>query len=358
MTKHPLLQRAREEGHPLVDGETVTFLWEGNPAESRRGKSAPLLVDDLHGWEEHPQTFTRLSAGLFACSFDLPRDAYLEYAFLDPETNEHLRDPHNQQRIWNGIDGYNHFFYMPEAAPSPLVRRRKNIPPGRLTKHVLPADLLSSEGKRSVYLYQPETDQPVPLLVVYDGNDYLRRGKLAVIVDNLIAEKRIRPLAMAFLRHGGPRRFVEYACSDATLAWLIQEVLPLARKQLGLLNIKKHPGAYGVLGASLGGLMAFYTGLRMPAVFGNVLSQSGAFHFEQFDTISLDMVRHFPKRDLRIWMDAGKLESLSASSRKLYKLLKSREYDVTYREFSGGHNYTAWRDDLWRGLEKLFAVKE
>jgi hypothetical protein len=71
MTKNPLLQRVREEGNPLIDGETVTFVWQGNPAESRRGKSAPRLVDDLHGWEEHPQTFTRLAPGLFACSFDL-----------------------------------------------------------------------------------------------------------------------------------------------------------------------------------------------------------------------------------------------------------------------------------------------
>jgi enterochelin esterase family protein len=351
-----LVQRLKKEGNPLIDGETVTFLWKGNPAESRRGKSAPYLVDDLHGWEENPQTLTRLSPGLFACSFNLPGDAYLEYAFLDPRTNESIRDPHNEQRIWNGINGYNHFFYMPEAAPTPLVRRRKAVPRGALTKHGLSAGLLSSEGKRTVYLYQPPTSEPVPLLVVYDGNDYLRRGKLAVMVDNLIAEKRIRPLAIAFLGHGGPRRFIEYACSEAVLAWLDQEVLPLARKRLNLVNIKKQPGAYGVLGASMGGLMALYTGLRMPHVFGNVLSQSGAFHFEQFDTISVDMVRHFPKRDLRIWMDAGKLEWLLDSSRKMYKLLKSKSYNVTFREYSGGHNFTAWRDNLWRGLEALFAM--
>jgi enterochelin esterase family protein len=27
---------------------------------------------------------------------------------------------------------------------------------------------------------------------------------------------------------------------------------------------------------------------------------------------------------------------------------------VIYREFSAGHNYTAWRDDIWRGLEAMF----
>jgi enterochelin esterase family protein len=35
-------------------------------------------------------------------------------------------------------------------------------------------------------------------------------------------------------------------------------------------------------------------------------------------------------------------------------LLDKRQYDVVYREFSAGHNYTAWRDDVWRGLEAMF----
>ena len=344
------LKRLKTEGNPLIDGKKVTFLWEG--------RKAPRLMDDLHGWETNPQALKRIASGLFACSFDLPGDAYLEYAFIDPKTGESIHDPHNKRRIWNGINGYNHYFYMPEASPNSLVRRRKGVPQGAITKHIIQPWMLQANGKRALYLYQPPTDEPVPLLAVYDGNDYLRRCKLAVMVDNLIAEKRIRPLAMVFLQHGGPRRFLEYACSEATLAWLAHEVLPLARRELNLLDVEKHPGAYGVLGASMGGLMALYTGLRMPQVFGNVMSQSGAFEFEQFDTITLDLVKHLPKRDLRIWMDAGKLEWLLESSQKMSALLKSNGYDLTYREFSGGHNYTAWRDDIWRGLETLFGMEK
>lgn len=350
MTKKDLLHRVEKEGHPLIDGETVIFLWEG--------KTAPQLIDDLHDWEDNPQPLERIAPGLWACSFDLSRDAYLEYAFLDTQTGERVPDPHNKRRIWNGVNGYNHFLYMPEAAPTPLAQKKKDIPHGTITKHILPAWMLAEDGKRAVHLYKPPFDGPVPLLVVYDGNDYLRRGKLATIVDNLIAEKRIRPLAMALLRHGGTRRFVEYACSEATLAWIDHDVLLLAREQLNLLDIKKKPGSFGVLGASMGGLMALYTGLRMPERFGKVLSQSGAFHFEQFDTVSVDLVEHLPIQDLRIWMDAGKLEWLLESSQKMYGLLKSKGYNVTFREFSGGHNYTAWRDDIWRGLEKLFPLEE
>ncbi len=60
----------------------------------------------------------------------------------------------------------------------------------------------------------------MPLLAVYDGLDYFRRGKLTEIVDNLIAAKRIRPVAIAFLQNGGQQaRMVEYGCSQTTLGF-------------------------------------------------------------------------------------------------------------------------------------------
>jgi enterochelin esterase-like enzyme len=34
--------------------------------------------------------------------------------------------------------------------------------------------------------------------------------------------------------------------------------------------------------------------------------------------------------------------------------LKEKRYNVTYRKLSAGHNYTAWRNDVWRGLEVMF----
>jgi S-formylglutathione hydrolase FrmB len=45
--KKDLLERVRPEGNPLIDGETATFLWQG--------ESAPQLIDDLHGSEDNRQ---------------------------------------------------------------------------------------------------------------------------------------------------------------------------------------------------------------------------------------------------------------------------------------------------------------
>jgi len=225
-----------------------------------------------------------------------------------------------------------------------------------LTSHRVETKWLRDDYEREVYLYRPSVKEPVPLLLVFDGQDYLQRGKLAVIVDNLIAEERIRPIAMAFLPSAGRWRSVEYACSDATILWLDQVILPLANKKMKLLDIKEHPGAYGVLGASLGGTMSLYTSLRMPEVFGNVLSQSGAFMIESRDFAVVDLVRHRQSRDINIWMDVGQLDVLLEDNRQMQKLLDEKGYAVIYREFSGGHNYTAWRDDVWRGLEVMFPI--
>jgi enterochelin esterase family protein len=99
-----------------------------------------------------------------------------------------------------------------------------------------------------------------------------------------------------------------------------------------------------------------YTGLRMPEVFGKVLSQSGVFEMEGRDFAAVDLIRHGQANQLNIWMDAGKLEWLLEDNRRVHTLLAEKHYQVTYREFTGGHCYTAWRDNVWRGLEALFPV--
>ncbi len=353
-TSNSTIQRAKESGNPVIHGNRATFIWEG--------KIAPYLTSDLNGWDDKPKPFKRVSPtpmpdskkSIWSCALTLPRDAYVEYAFHNPVSQKNFLDPLNRKSFNNGVGGRNNFFYMPESMPSPFAMRRADVSPGALTKHRVKTRLLRDGGEREIILYRPPVKAPVPLLIVYDGKDYLQRGKLAVIVDNLIADKRIQPIAMAFLPNGGRWRSVEYACSDATLHWVEQIILPLARAKLNLLDIKKHPGAYGVLGASAGGLMSLYTVLRMPDIFGKVLSQSGVSALDGRDFATVDLVKHNHARDIKIWMDAGRLEWLLDDNRRMSTLLKKQGYQVSYREFSGGHNYTAWRDDVWRGLETMF----
>jgi enterochelin esterase family protein len=223
-----------------------------------------------------------------------------------------------------------------------------------VTHHIVNTGLLADDGQREVYLYRPPVKEPVPLMDVYDGADYLERAKLHLIVDNLIHEKRISPIALAFLQNGGEHRAAEYACADATLMWLDNIVLPLARKHLKLLDIKTHRGAYGVMGASFGGLMSVYTGLRMPEIFGKVICQSGVFESEGRDFAAVDLIRAGQSREIQLWMDIGRFDWLLEDNRRLQPILKENGYNVTYREFSGGHNYTCWQNEAEIALAEMF----
>jgi enterochelin esterase family protein len=344
MPTHPLLAMARTTGNPVIEGDTVTFLWQG--------KTAPRLMDDLHNWEAKPQTMLIAGTELWSYSMSLATDAYFEYAFLDPKTSERLPDPLNPNRIWNGINAYNHYFYMPRNGPTPLVQSVKGIARGMVTRYQIPTKEYVVGASRTVYLYQPPVKAPVPLVVVYDGSDYLKRARLNIIVDNLIAEKHVRPFAMAMVQNGGPARSLEYSCSESMLGFVFDCVISLAQEHLTLIPPGGEP--YGVLGASLGGVMAMYTGMRLPQIFGKVLSQSGAFILPEHQFVVVDLVRYAPRPKIDIWMDAGHYEWLLDSNRQMYALLKEKKYKANYHEFSGGHNFTSWRDDIWRGLEALF----
>jgi enterochelin esterase family protein len=337
---NPLLQRAMKDGTPVLDGGDATFLWQG--------ERPPQLIGDFTGWEHgDPLDLEAIDPGVWALKLPFPDDAYLEYAFwLD---GQRVADPLNPHTTPDGFGHDNHYFYMPGASPTSLIRRRR-VARGELSRYVVEDPFLLAGSSRPVYLYRPAAAGPYPLLVVLDGQDYRRRAKLTNMLDHLIAQDRIRPLALALLHHGGRARGVEYACSEATLGVLTEYVLPLARRELDLVDVEAQPGAYGVLGASMGGLMALYAGLRMPHVLGHVLSQSGAFTLGDHDTVVWDLVRHGPRRSLRIWMDVGRYEWLLDCNRRMHDLLVERGYEVRYQEYNTGHNYPAWRDRLPEAL--------
>jgi enterochelin esterase family protein len=161
---------------------------------------------------------------------------------------------------------------------------------------------------------------------------------------------------MALVEHGKQARFVEYACSEATVGFVLRHVLPLAYEELNVM--RDTPGAHGILGASMGGLMALYTAFRLPDVFGKVLSQSGAFGFdlEGQQMVVYDLIGECDTRPLKVWMDVGRYEFLYAPNQRMRDLMRERGYAVQYREFAAGHNYTAWRDDIAHGLEAMFGA--
>lgn len=351
-----LLDRAQTEGNPVIDGSTATFVWQG--------ETAPELIGDFNQWgnsQAGSAQLTQSAPGIWTYTLDLPADAYVEYVFTtDPdEDDERVLDPLNRNQIPNGLGYSNNYFTMPTRQPSIFIDFMSNTPQGEITRHAIYHPALVGDDRRDVWLYHPPTDQPVPLLVVFDGRDYLRRANITQIVANLIAVNRIQPVALALIHNAGIGRYHEYNATDTVLAQLTELVLPLAYNNLNLLDHDQHPGTWGVMGASMGGQQALYTGLRLPHIFGKVISQAGAFQMSLTDhpSITEAMVRDFPKRDLSIWMDCGTMDWLLPENREMAELMNGRGYDLTYKEHSASHNYTAWRDMLPEALTTVFPPK-
>lgn len=343
---HKLIERAKREQTPIIDGEQVTFLWEG--------KRPPVITGDFSDWEEDKTfSFSEVEPKLWAASISLPVDAYVEYAFL--KKGKRVPDPYNLRSVPNGLGSTNHYFYMPGALISPLTRRRREFRAGIIREFRLSTDDLLAGKKRGVTLYYPPVDGPHQLLVVLDGQDYQRRARLTRIVDNLIGLGKMQPVGMAMVESVSSTRTAEYACSEATLAFLLDIVLPLARKELNLTNVPGHPANFGILGASMGGLIALFTALRSPHLFGRVLSQSGAFSHIVEESVIFDLVSCY-KGEYKpsVWMDVGRMETLLPGNQRMRDLLEAKGFLAGYREYSGGHNYTSWRNDIWHGLEALF----
>ncbi|MBZ4415468.1 alpha/beta hydrolase-fold protein [Myxococcus sp. RHSTA-1-4] len=347
MDAKTLEARARSEGTPVINGDTATFVW--------RGRGPVSLVGDFQDWRGKPLPLKRVGPGLWARSLTLPRDAYVEYALIDAR-GRRVKDAFNPRQSDNGFGGFNPCFYMPEGGPPDVLLRPRGSPRGRVTRHMLETADMAVGGRRAVSLYAPPVRGPVPLVVVLDGDDYLRRVKLPEVVESLVARGQMRPVALAMLSNGREARSVEYTCSEYTVDLLLRRVLPLAREHLSLVDERREPGAHAVLGSSFGGLMALFTGLRAPEVFGRVLSQSGAFAVDGRDFVVFDLARQTPRRPLEVWMDCGRFEVLLEGNQRMAPLLESSGHRVEYREYNGGHNYPAWRDDAWRGMQWLFPV--
>lgn len=343
------LNAVPQNGTPLIDGSSATFVWRGTD-------DIPQLSGDFNAWEGGLDLVER-EPGVWTHTITLPSDAYVEYIYrTQHDVEERFVDPLNTRTVYNGVRAVNNYFTMPDYQPNLLIRRQPGVARGKVSAHWLETNGFTGDNHRRIYLYQPPVDEPTPLVVVWDGVDYLERGYLNAIVDNLIAQKRIRPLSMALVDNGDNARFVEYMQNEGTVGFLTQVILPFASQHLNLIDPADEFGVHGVLGSSLGGLMALYSGLRAAALFGHIVCQSGAFWVTdpRYDMLIVDYIKSHDVEPLKIWQDVGTLEYLLEGNRTVNGILKGKGYDVIYREFSGGHNQTMWADNTWRALEALY----
>lgn len=337
---------------PWIEGPTATFIYVDGAGE---GGPRPIeIFGDFSGWERaHPMQRVEGTPVYFFTLAEIPETARIEYLFK--VGGEALMDPQNPGKIDNGVGGENSFFAMPSYRP--LVLPEEDFPAGTVQTVELASAILNNH--RPVHVYTPPLygeGRRYPVLYVHDGTNYLYRGQLAQIADYLIHAGQIRPLIIVFV--DPVERHQEYARGKEYTRLVMEELLPYIRQNF---RVSDNPLETGVMGASMGGLIAVHLAFAHPDTFGMAASQSGAFGGLS-DTI-LPEIYTAEKKKVKIYLDVGLYDlsnenaSLLDGNRLLSQLLQEKQYEYRYAEFPGGHNWTCWRDQLPAILTYLYPAE-
>jgi len=217
-------------------------------------------------------------------SFRLPADARFTYAFapdfpltrVPVEEFERLRwrifaDPLNPRRV--GLQ--QSLCELPNAPASPWTVPSRDVPAGAVTAHRVASRQLGNE--RLVHVYTPpgytDTGGPYPLVVCFDGVDYLAGIPAPTILDNLIAHGRLPPTMALMIEPIAAKRDAELLLDESFTEVVGREIVPWVQRRY---RATADPRAVVVCGFSAGGLASVFAAFRHPDVFGNVLAQSAA----------------------------------------------------------------------------------
>jgi enterochelin esterase family protein len=341
---------------PIVDAEGVTFVYRG-------AAEAVNLRCWIFGLPA-AQPFERIDAGdLWMLRIELPPGSRIEYKFevirdgngewiLDPLNPLQASDPFGANSVCQG------FGYRPPDWTQPDANARR----GDVDELTIQSAAL--EAERRVLIYLParfRRTRRYPLLIVHDGEDYLRYADLRVVLDNLIQRLEIPAMIVALTQ--SPDRLNEYGGHDGHATFVARELLPALAGAWPLLD---STAARGLMGASFGAVATLHAAWRHPGTFGRLVLQSGSFAFSDighhrrspvFDPVAefMNDFRAAPDHPAqRVYLSCGIYESLIYENRSLVPLLTSHGMQVRYEEVRDGHNWQNWRDRLENALSWLF----
>ncbi|HJQ10998.1 MAG TPA: alpha/beta hydrolase-fold protein [Gemmatimonadaceae bacterium] len=242
---------------------------------------------------------------------------------------------------------------------------------GRVTAHSIDSRIYGRARKVWVYTPPGYKNGPAsyPLVVAFDAEDYRSDTmRLPKVLDSLAAAGKSPPMVALMIDDGsGPVRLNDLANQPGFAEFLATEAIPWLRRQY---NVTRDPRRTIVTGSSAGGLAAAYVALVHPEIFGNVLSQSGAFwrgaaasNSPPFEWLTGQFSAQ-PRKNVRFFVDVGGGEThrviggsgpvFIEAVRHFRDALKSKGYDVVYNEVPGGvHAPQTWRPRLPVGLVAL-----
>jgi iron(III)-enterobactin esterase len=247
----------------------------------------------------------------------------------------------------------------------PAVTVPEGVPRGTVTNFTMK----SSESKfypgdpqpfeRSVWVYVPAgyvAGTELPLMVDHDARAISQtQATLIKVMDMLIAEKRLPPMAGVFIMNGseaggpGSQRSLEYDTVSGKYAEFIEaEVLPLAEKT-GNVKFTKDPDGRGVIGVSSGAACALSMAWFRNDLYRRVISYSGTFVNIRQNEIAPhgaweyheNFIPKSDKKPIRIWLQVGSRDNGATSSEegmrnwcvannRMAEILKAKGYEYQY----------------------------
>jgi enterochelin esterase-like enzyme len=255
--------------------------------------------------------------------------------------------------------------------PSSLPWELNDVPHGVIHHHFYRSAVASDDRDYFVYTppgYDAAARKTYPVLYLLhgfsdDASAWTGIGRANVILDNLIARGKAKPMIVVMPLGYGTMEFVHLgwgAWNHAELRdrnfesfreALLREVMPQVE---GEYRIKKDRNARAIAGLSMGGSESLLTGLNNLDKF----SWIGAF---SSGGIPEDFQKDFPTLDTKanqqlhlLWIACGTEDQLITVNRSLRKWLKTKGVNATEIETPGTHTWMLWRRNLAELAPLLF----
>jgi enterochelin esterase-like enzyme len=343
---------------PLVEGNVATF---AVLAEA----DAVYLRHRINAWPDDLELARIPGTDLWFLTIQLEWGSRVEYQFEIRRDGQWWRfnDPYNQ-RLARSPVGDCSVCCGPGYALPDWATFRAETDPGELVDLQVHSTAQGRDNRITVYLpARFETSMPYPLLVVHDGGDYLDYASMRLVLDNLIHDKKLAKIIVAFTHPG--ERLTEYPDNPDHAQWITRELLSRLEREFPLLAA---PSGRCLMGTSFGAVAALSTAVRFADVYGSLLLQSGSFlhsdpavwHGEGatvFDPVVrfIDRYRAAPVRAVdRAFISCGAYEDLVDANRAMLSIFRSTGMKINYVESRDGHSWESWRDQLGTGLCWLF----
>lgn len=210
---------------------------------------------------------------------------------------------------------------------------------------------------RKIWVYTPaliSRSQSWPVLLVLDGEVWLKRHHLHLALEQLMDAGLIAPAYIVFIDSGGTeQRWQELGDSESDFGgYLSGQLLNWLKAHYA---ISSNPADRVVIGQSLGALTVLRTLVAYPQLIGAGISQSASLWQEVlFSELNALDATAMPLAGTRAWIEVGSQEWILAPLQpKAVRQLRQAGMQVKDVVYNGGHDYACWRINLASALMHL-----